>query len=224
MDFKSRLRNLRESRGLTQKEFCIEFNNYHMPDNTADDVNIYVQTISYWENGREPSYSVLKKLANFFNVSTDYLIGNSDISDLNEFEYASNMKELSNKNIQKFLNNLTTVEKSQFFKSLSRYIYNLRLNTALLENRSLNKDDLCYINYLSDFTTVIDEYTENIFKLFIDFNNNEPVLKKNLLIDEFNSLSTLHTEAASKIINILNNIQSLCLKIASNSDEIILKD
>ena len=35
--------------------------------------------ISYWENGKsEPSLEVIEKLAELFNVSIDYLLGNSD--------------------------------------------------------------------------------------------------------------------------------------------------
>ncbi|MBN1042911.1 helix-turn-helix transcriptional regulator [Clostridium botulinum] len=222
MGFKERLKNLRESKGLTQKQFATEINNYHLPNNIGDNTNIYVQTVSYWENGREPNYQMLIKLASFFNVSTDYLIGKSNISDINEFDYTSSINEFNTETINKYLLDLDANEKSKFFKDISRYIYNLRLNTSLVENRSLDTNDLSYIHYLSEVTTIIDEYTEDIFKLFIDCNNGVPLLKQSLTIKDINQLSTNHTNTCVKFTNILNNIQKLCLKISSESDDIEL--
>ena len=223
MDFKSRLKYLRELRGLTQKQFAEEFNKCHIENNIGDDTNVYVQTVSYWENGREPSYSVLIKLAHFFNVSTDYLIGNSNITDVKEFEYISNIKELNKENINKVISNLDDTGKSEFFESLSRYIYNLRLNTALIENRALSKNDLDYIKFLSAISSIIDNYTEELFNVFIEFKNEAPKLKKNLIINEFKQITLHHTDAMTEFATILNDIQELCLKIIQESDDIKLK-
>ena len=45
----------------------------------AQDINVSNASISYWENGRqEPSASALFKLANYFEVSVDYLLGITD--------------------------------------------------------------------------------------------------------------------------------------------------
>ncbi|HCW54242.1 MAG TPA: hypothetical protein DG753_11015 [Clostridium sp.] len=224
MDFGSRLKYLREERGLTQKQFVEEFNNYHTKDNIGDDANIYIQTVSYWEHGREANYNVLIKLSHFFNVSLDYLIGNSDIKDLKEYEYMSNIKELNKENIIKVIEAFTDSEKAEFYDFISRYIYNLRLNTALIENRSLDINDLNYIKYLSDITTIIDEYSENIFNLFIEFNDEIPNLKNQLSTNEFNQLSENHTNTLNKITNVLNSIQKLCVNVAANSEDIQLKE
>lgn len=65
--FKTRLKNLRVERDLTQKQLA---NILHM-QNTA---------ISKYELGeRKPDQEILIKLAKFFDVSVDYLLGNSDI-------------------------------------------------------------------------------------------------------------------------------------------------
>ncbi|MDO5518591.1 MAG: helix-turn-helix transcriptional regulator [Clostridium sp.] len=223
MDFNFRLKQLRESKGLTQKQFVEEFNNYHIKDNIGDDTKVYIQTVSYWENGREANYNVLVKLAHFFNVSIDYLLGNSDIKEVKEYEYMSNIRELNKDNINKVISDFTEKEKAHFFESLSRYIYNLRLNTALIENRSLNKNDLDYITYLSDITTIIDEFSENIFDLFIEFDNGSPVLKKNLLMDEFKKLISNQTATSIKLSKLIDSIQELCLKIAYESTDIEIK-
>lgn len=62
-----RLRQLRNDLGLLQKDL-------------AKKVKLSQQTISLYESGkREPDYDTLKKLADFFNVSVDYLLGRTDI-------------------------------------------------------------------------------------------------------------------------------------------------
>lgn len=66
MEFKDRLSKLRKELGLTQEDLAKKIG--------------YTRTaISAWEIGRnEPSYSDIVKIADFFNVSTDYLLGKSN--------------------------------------------------------------------------------------------------------------------------------------------------
>ena len=72
MDFCTRLKELREAEGLTQKELAVK-------------VNVKGTTICKYETGAlEPSFDMLKKLAGLFGVSTDYLLGYP--VDLPEFE------------------------------------------------------------------------------------------------------------------------------------------
>ncbi len=89
--FAKRLKQLRKEANLTQK-------------NIADNFNTSPQSYAQWEKGlRNPSKESLEKLADFFNVSTDYLLGNSDIRnpeeeiDLDDFEilYRNTSKGLS---------------------------------------------------------------------------------------------------------------------------------
>lgn len=61
-----RIKELRENAGLQQKELALELG---IPSNT----------LSQYENGkREPNIEMLKKLADYFKVSTDFISGNSD--------------------------------------------------------------------------------------------------------------------------------------------------
>lgn len=61
-----RLRELRIQKGLDQKDIAVL-------------LNIGKGTISNWEVGRtEPSIEYLTRLAKYFEVSIDYLIGNSN--------------------------------------------------------------------------------------------------------------------------------------------------
>lgn len=74
--FGKRLKQLRESHELTQKEF-------------AEQIGITgencIQTISAWETSRrEPSFATLVKIADFFGVTTDYLLGRSQERKTNE--------------------------------------------------------------------------------------------------------------------------------------------
>ncbi len=62
MEFKHRLVQLRKELGLTQEEF-------------AEKIGYTRTAISAWEIGRnEPSNADTIKIANFFNVSTDFLL------------------------------------------------------------------------------------------------------------------------------------------------------
>jgi len=67
MKFSHRLRKLRKENNLTQKDL-------------AEQINVDRATIAGYETkGKEPAYDKLEKLANYFNVSIDYLLGRSDI-------------------------------------------------------------------------------------------------------------------------------------------------
>ena len=65
-DFAARLRQIRKERGLTQKQLAIE-------------VGASERGIQSYEIGeREPAYGAFLTLADYFNVSLDYLAGRSD--------------------------------------------------------------------------------------------------------------------------------------------------
>ena len=64
--FSTRLTQLREERGLTKKE-------------VAEQLNIDQTTYGKYElSKRQPDYDTLQKLATFFDVSTDFLLGRTD--------------------------------------------------------------------------------------------------------------------------------------------------
>lgn len=64
--FGERLKQLREEANLTMEQL-------------AANLGTKKQTISRYEkNQREPEYATLIKIAQFFNVSTDYLLGLKD--------------------------------------------------------------------------------------------------------------------------------------------------
>lgn len=66
----NRLRELRRTKGLTLKE-------------VGALVGVAESTMSLYESGkRQPDYEMLQTLAEFFGVSTDYLLGRSDYPDI----------------------------------------------------------------------------------------------------------------------------------------------
>ncbi len=66
MDFADRILNLRKSRGLTQKQLAA--------DAGLSEIGIK----SYEGRRRKPAHDAIMSLADFFNVSTDYLLGRTD--------------------------------------------------------------------------------------------------------------------------------------------------
>ena len=66
MDFRDRLRSCRIYRGLTLQK-------------TADSLGISLRSIQKYESGeREPALSMIVKIADLFNVPTDFLLGRDE--------------------------------------------------------------------------------------------------------------------------------------------------
>ena len=61
-----RLREIREAKGMSQIE-------------AAKQLNVSRQSYNFYENGkRDPDTQTLQRMAEFFNVSVDYLLGRDD--------------------------------------------------------------------------------------------------------------------------------------------------
>lgn len=74
MTFGKRLRELREERGLKQHEI-------------ADILGVGRPTIAGYETkGKQADHDKLKILANFFNVSIDYLLGRTDVKNPDNYK------------------------------------------------------------------------------------------------------------------------------------------
>ena len=64
----NRLKDLRIARQISQKDF-------------AKRLGVSQQTVASWEVGRtEPANDALKNIADYFNVSTDYLLGRDNLN------------------------------------------------------------------------------------------------------------------------------------------------
>ena len=94
MEFKDRLIKLRKELNLTQEEL-------------AQKIGYTRTAISAWEIGRnEPSNADIIKLAEYFGVSTDYLLGKTDIRNIEDdfkFAYHKETEGLSEDEIKEAL-------------------------------------------------------------------------------------------------------------------------
>ena len=75
--FAERLKALRTSKGLSQADFSRQ-------------VNTSKSSINMYERGeREPSFEMLERIADYFNVDMDFLLGKSDIANRNQLSNLS---------------------------------------------------------------------------------------------------------------------------------------
>lgn len=64
--FSKRLKRVRELKGISQRQ-------------AAEDLNISPQNLSYYENGRDAGYDLLIRMARYYDVTVEYLIGVSPV-------------------------------------------------------------------------------------------------------------------------------------------------
>lgn len=80
--FSERLKELREQLNISQTQL-------------ANDLNLSRSTISSYElNKRQPDFETLEKLADYFNVSIDYLLGRTKLRTFNENIANNDLKNL----------------------------------------------------------------------------------------------------------------------------------
>lgn len=101
-----KLLELRKQKGLTQSE-------------VANQIFLTQNGYSSYENGRtEPNIGTLCKLADFYNVSLDYLVGRefkNDIGYLTDKQYSAVLllKQLDNDNLNKEIGRLSALVEMQ---------------------------------------------------------------------------------------------------------------
>lgn len=125
--FHERFKSLRDSSGKTQAKI-------------AEDLGMTPQALSYYANGREPNYDTLIAMAEYFHVTTDYLLGVTEyktllgvtISDeipLSEkaIYYLKNCPDELLHTLDSFLSDENT---SWFLQELAAYVYSLNSGVA----------------------------------------------------------------------------------------------
>lgn len=89
--FSKKLSELRNKKGISQYKL-------------AEELGFSRGQIANYEQGsREPDYDTLLKIANYFNVSTDYLLGKDDNSDLLAAHIDDDVTEEEMIEIEKFI-------------------------------------------------------------------------------------------------------------------------
>lgn len=97
-----RLKKLRNESNITQKEFAIKLGIF-----MGRDSKIATTTVSSWEIGsKKPSYDVLLAIANYYGVTTDYLIGRTSAKtgDSKIYTMDDYIIEIDNNSLQLFNN------------------------------------------------------------------------------------------------------------------------
>ena len=116
--FSKILRELRDERKLTQQEL-------------ADKLKVSRMTINFYEsNRRTPDINFAIKAANFFNVSVDYLVGNSNVKSKEDHRYTKDQVDnlediiyyLPATAAQDLLKHLCDVLKNAYDKKIEREI------------------------------------------------------------------------------------------------------
>lgn len=113
--FHTRLKGLREAAGYSQYTF-------------ADAIGVAQSTVGNWESGkREPNFETTQKIANFFDVSVDYLLGRAlikngsaeaepkkqpDMEDL-RFALSGEVKDLTDEEFAEIMNYVRFVEQKR---------------------------------------------------------------------------------------------------------------
>lgn len=121
-----RVRELRESRGIQQKELAI-------------DLGVSQPTVSDWESGRKvPSAKSTAKLADYFGVSVDYLLGRTDEKSApseegalinNDPELTAYLEELSSRDELRMLFHVTKNATKEQIEAIVRMVESLNGKT-----------------------------------------------------------------------------------------------
>lgn len=119
--FGERLQSLRKEKGLTQKDI-------------ADILKVAPSTIGMYEQGRrDPDTDTIRLLAEFFNVSIDYLLGNAE--KLTEQPISLTIKEQQDldEEAKKLLQNLAIhlSQNKQYFKAEDYEVLGISVRSAI---------------------------------------------------------------------------------------------
>ena len=154
--FHERLKLLRDESGKTQAEI-------------AAVLSLTPQALSYYFNGREPGYDLLVRLAKYFNVSTDYLLGISESKNnveviktnghfLKLFKLLDATEDLK-ENMFNIVDNLNTnifscAEKNYIINNLTdiMFLYNIVLVKLINIKPNLKSAEESYAHLLFDTT------------------------------------------------------------------------
>jgi transcriptional regulator with XRE-family HTH domain len=99
MEFRIRVKQLREEKHISQYDL-------------AEVLGIAQSTVGNWEAGkREPNYETTMRLADFFGVSLDYLLGRTDMRDVYKIKTPAELADVGVVEVEKSgSSELTAVE------------------------------------------------------------------------------------------------------------------
>lgn len=132
------LKNLRIKRNITLDQLAAELNEMFT-------INITGSMLSKWETGKAaPVYDHLKRLASYYDVTTDFLLGFDQYENLTSINSYNNL-DLTNKKIR-----------------YSKKQNNIKVITELLEDDKITNKDLLFIQ---DFINLfISKKDKNLYR------------------------------------------------------------
>ena len=149
--FSERFRILKEKSEMTLKELSTV-------------LEISVPNLSYYMKGREPSYDILIKIADYFDVTIDWLVGRTDNQ---SSVYESLEKEITNTIIKNDIGEISvenikplTIFKNDYLKAQEQLVQLLSFYYTLLSRL----EELENLHPEFDYSLINDSLTEN----FID--------------------------------------------------------
>lgn len=158
--FPKRLAALRESKGVSRQI-------------VADELGISRASLEYYEKGqRVPDIVVLSRIADYFNVSADYLLGRTDIKSANpDIKMFHTLTGLSEDSIGYLCSNKTQLEKNTLdalFSEMGFRLFGIGFNfVSMYKTRAFRKAALKQFaaeNNLTITDGMMFEMEENTFK------------------------------------------------------------
>ena len=114
-----RILELCHEKGVTQKQL-------------AEAISVSTGNVSDWKTGRaRPSLDVLGRIADYFDVSVDYLLGRTDIQN------TSDLIDLYNSGVMNWINNRRAFKESET-AALKEHFYELLLRYKIVINKLAN--------------------------------------------------------------------------------------
>lgn len=157
--FKERLKELRESKQLTQSQL-------------SEALDIGRASVSNYELGlRTPDIDILVRIANYFNVTTDYLTGRSNFKQSEQESYFSQDEKIFLSNINSYLGSKTIEEhiireidyfKSSILRLFDSNDYNIKIESSFV--KTLHHIYTIYFMFNNRTTEFINNMNENILK------------------------------------------------------------
>lgn len=194
--FSERFRQLKdEHEGMTLKELSLK-------------LDITVPNLSYYMKGREPSYDVLIKIADYFDVTVDWLVGRTDTRNIT---HSSIIEEVENKlnltpteNLSGDAKELYLKIQESLYESLSE-VYNFYLNT-----------DLNFCKEINIYFTVFFQAFKQFFN-FLDNTSTLPLSMNSVRDFIINESTSLNIMASSFELTMHKYIEYL---IETNNDQL----
>lgn len=150
-EFSNRFRQLKEESNLTLKDL-------------SEELGISVPNLSYYMKGREPSYDILISIANYFNVTTDWLIGRTDAR---SSVYAALDEEITNTIIKNDITNISkedvtalSIYKDDYLKTQEKLIELLSFYYTILHKL----EELQKLRPKLDYSSMNDSLTYNFIE------------------------------------------------------------